>query len=80
MARPRKMKQPQENKVYGVWNMEKFSAASPRSKSWWYDNINSFPEVKDFSNWEDKEDHEPWAFDAAKANEWLLKKFVRKKV
>ncbi len=37
-------------------------------------NIYNYPEVANFSNWNDKSYHEQWAFDAVKANDWLIKK------
>ncbi|MBC1474946.1 hypothetical protein HB852_09980 [Listeria grandensis] len=79
MARPLKNKKLTAPVVYGVWTLEKFADASPRSYSWWIKNIKDYPEVKEFSNW-DKKKKEHWAFDAVKANEWLIKKFVYKEV
>lgn len=68
----------QNDNLYGVWDIDKFADASPRSKSWWYKHIYDFPEIKAFSNWEGKAEFEQWAFDAVKANEWLLRTFVYK--
>ncbi|EJE1923778.1 hypothetical protein M4G92_002877, partial [Listeria monocytogenes] len=47
---------------------------------WWLDNIKDFPELAEFSNWATKNQREAWAFDAVKANDWLIKKFVYKEV
>ncbi|WAO22072.1 hypothetical protein [Paenilisteria newyorkensis] len=80
MARPVKNKKLTSPVVYGVWTLAKFADASPRSYSWWIDNIYDYPEISEFSNWNDKKEKEHWAFDAVKANEWLIKKFVYKEV
>ncbi|WP_088815399.1 MULTISPECIES: hypothetical protein [Listeria] len=78
MARPIKNKYVPKNFLYGTWSLEEFAQASPRTYRWWQDNIYDCPELADFSNWANKSHREPWVFDAAKANEWLLKKFVYK--
>lgn len=80
MARPVKNKKLTPPVVYGVWTLEKFADASPRSYSWWIENISEYPELQKFSNWGTKLKKERWAFDAVKANEWLIKKFVYKEV
>ncbi|EAG8700775.1 hypothetical protein CHT76_08685 [Listeria monocytogenes] len=80
MGRPKLMSDHQitASSVHGAWDIDKFAAASPRSKSWWYKHIYEYPEIKKFSNWDKKTEREQWAFDAAKANEWLIKTFVYK--
>ncbi|EBF5150470.1 hypothetical protein FH008_04690 [Listeria monocytogenes] len=81
MGRPKLMDKPQfVSHVHGVWSIEDLANASSKCKSWWYKHIYDFPEVKAFSNWEIKTEREAWAFDAVKANNWLIKKFVYKEV
>ncbi|MBC1502404.1 hypothetical protein [Listeria booriae] len=66
--------------VIGVWNFDDFVNASSKGKSWWQKNILNFPEIAEFSNWNSKRRNEQWAFDAKKAHEWLLNKFVYARV
>lgn len=80
MGRPIKNKSAPKNFLYGTWSLEEFAEASPRTYRWWLKNINEYPELAKFSNWASKSDRESWVFDAVKANEWLLKKFVYKEV
>ncbi|EAG7998460.1 hypothetical protein BTF68_08265 [Listeria monocytogenes] len=80
MGRPVKNKHRAINFLYGVWTLEEFAQASSRSYGWWLDNIKDFPELAEFSNWATKNQREAWAFDAVKANDWLIKKFVYKEV
>lgn len=51
MGRPVKNKNRHVNFLYGVWTLEDFAQASPRSYGWWLDNIKDFPELAEFSNW-----------------------------
>ncbi|EAF7007493.1 TPA: hypothetical protein ACSZCW_06805 [Listeria monocytogenes] len=80
MPRPRKVKLAKMQFLHGAWTLDEFADASTRSVSWWQKNIYKYPEVANFSNWNDKSYHEQWAFDAVKANEWILNHFVYKKV
>ncbi|MBC2136660.1 hypothetical protein HCA93_10140 [Listeria innocua] len=80
MGRPVKNKHVTHNFLFGVWTLEEFAQASPRTYGWWLDNIKDFPELAEFSNWATKNQRETWAFDAVKANNWLIKKFVYKEV
>lgn len=81
MARTIKNKnQTNDSSLYGLWTLEEFANASTHTYGWWIDNINDYPELAEFSNWGKKNRKEKWAFDAVKANEWLLKKFVYKEV
>ncbi|MBC1420188.1 hypothetical protein HB849_14450 [Listeria fleischmannii] len=79
LPRPRKVKTT-TTAVFGTWSLDDLANASHRSVSWWQKNIKKYPEIRDFSNMETKQDYESWVFDAAKANEWLIKKFVYKEV
>jgi hypothetical protein len=80
MGRPVKNKSAPKNLLCGTWSLEEFAEASPYGYRWWLKNIKDYPKLADFSNWETKTDREKWVFDAAKANEWLIKKFVYKEV
>ncbi|NVS98868.1 hypothetical protein HXF01_15710, partial [Listeria monocytogenes] len=48
MGRPVKNKNRHVNFLYGVWTLEDFAQASPRSYGWWLDNIKDFPELAEF--------------------------------
>ncbi|WP_088815397.1 MULTISPECIES: hypothetical protein [Listeria] len=81
MARPIKNANRNYDKpmLYGVWTLKEFAEASPRTYGWWLEHIKNYPALADFSNWATKSYCENWAFDAVKANEWLLDYFVYKR-